>query len=147
MIGRTTIYVIVFVATFCTHMNMENWYDPNRKNYIENPPEAVATEQDVAEESEGSDDSEEEDKRQWKLTRKIQHWILVCGIGLSTQLHIALKKKTLKLEEEHAIKEFHLFSPKPILFDYCNKGKYIAVKQMCSQFIRQSLLLGLWICR
>ena len=44
MIGRTTIYVIVFVATFCTHMNMENWYDPNRKNYIENPPEAVATE-------------------------------------------------------------------------------------------------------
>ena len=46
-----------FIATLCTHM--ANYHDPNRPDYMEDPPEAVAPDQDAAEES---DDDEEEEE-------------------------------------------------------------------------------------
>ena len=41
-------------------------------------------------------------------------------------------KKNLELEEQCAIDQFHLSSPKQ-LHTACNKGKYIAVKLMCGE--------------
>ena len=46
------------------------------------------------------------------------------------------KKNDLKLEEQYAIVEFHLSSPKQLLLDYCNKCKYITVKLMCGSWKR-----------
>ena len=46
------------------------------------------------------------------------------------------KKNDLKLEEQYAIVEFHLSSPKQLLLDYCNKCKYIAVMLMCGSWRR-----------
>ena len=46
------------------------------------------------------------------------------------------KKNYLKLDEQYAIVEFHLSSPKQLLLDYCNKCKYIAVMLMCGSWRR-----------
>ena len=53
-------------------------------------------------------------------------------------LWILLQEKWFKalLEEQYAIVEFHLSSPKQLLLDYCNKCKYIAVKLMCGSWRR-----------
>ena len=39
-------------------------------------------------------------------------------------------------EEQRAIDQFHLSSPKRLLLDYCKKGNYIAVKLMCGRWRR-----------
>ena len=46
------------------------------------------------------------------------------------------KKNNLKPEEQRAIDQFHLSSPKRLLLDYCKKGNYIAVKLMCGRWRR-----------